>query len=427
MCSLRHHVTVAISNTYVSYRIRSQLMPSRRAVISGAGIAGPVAAFWLSSAGWEVTVVERAQRFRPDGYPVDVRGTASEVLRRMGVYDAVSAQRYRHVPLDVLAPSGRRLYTVDFGNAFSSSGNRDVEIARGSLAEILLQADAGRVDYVFGDSITAVTQSGRGVDIEFARSPSRKADVLIGADGIHSNVRALTFGAEAGFVHHLGSYVAVWDLTSEMFPPGSGVLYSHAGRTLVLERPAGGVATRVFLTFHDPGSDIRDVHDAEQVHAVLRTAFAQDRWQTLRIVDTLPEAANVYFDAVSQVRMASWSRGRVAVVGDAAYAPAFLSGQGTSLAIAGAYVLAGELARHARPETAFAAYRHRMAGYVARNQRLALRDSAVLCRNEIQLWRRNAILRSVPWLQRLGLMHAVQRPLRAAANDLTLSTPDPRR
>ncbi|MGE2734470.1 FAD-dependent monooxygenase [Mycolicibacterium vaccae] len=396
-------------------------------MISGAGIAGPVAAFWLSTAGWDVTVVERAQRFRAEGYPVDVRGTASEVLRRMGVYDAVSAQRYRHVPLDVLAPSGRRMYTVDLRNALISSGSGDVEIARGSLGEILQQASAGRVDYVFGDSVTAVTHVGHGVDIEFACGPSRRADVLIGADGIHSNVRALTFGAEERFVHHLGSYVAVWDLTSEMFPPGSGVLYSHAGRTLVLERPTDGGATRVFLTFHDPGAEIRDLHDTEQVHAVLRTAFAQDHWQTARIVDSLPEAAGVYFDAVSQVRMPSWSRGRVALVGDAAYAPAFLSGQGTSLAIAGAYVLAGELARHTRPEIAFAAYRHRMAGYVAKNQRLALRASAVLCRNEIQLWRRNAMLRSAPWLQRLGLMHVVQKPLRAAADDLTLSTQDPRR
>ena len=395
------------------------------ALISGASIAGPVLAYWLAEAGWDVTVVERADRLRTGGYPVDIRGTAIDVVRRMGLYEQISAQRYRHVPVVLLTPGGRRLCTLDYGNLLSSAGSADVELTRGALSEILYRATADQVSYVFGDSIAAVTQAGRCVDVAFDRGAPRTFDVVIGADGIHSAVRRLTFGAEQSFIRHLGPYAAVWDVPTDMFAPGTGFLYSHAGRTVVVERPADGGAARAFLTFVHRAPGTVNLRDADQILTALREAFAEDNWRTHDIIETLPDADDVYFDSVSQVRMDSWSAGRVALVGDAGYAPAFLSGQGTSIAIAGAYVLAGELARHRQPEQAFAAYEHRLRGYVDKNQNLALRTSStVLSRTIGQLLRRNVKLSAVPWLHRLGLLHLLQSELRTAAVDLALTQHD---
>jgi 2-polyprenyl-6-methoxyphenol hydroxylase-like FAD-dependent oxidoreductase len=171
-----------------------------------------------------------------------------------------------------------------------------------------------------------------------------------------------------------------------------------------------------------------DRYDTDQVLDALHRAFAEDRWRTSEVIDTLPGADDVYFDTVSQVRMDRWSSGRVALVGDAAYAPAFISGQGTSIAIAGAYVLASELVAHDEPGPAFAAYEHRLRDFVTKNQSLALRtDGTVLVRTRGQLLRRNAKLCAVPLLQRLGLVGLLQSHLRTAATDLSLSDRDLRR
>ncbi|MCK0173596.1 FAD-dependent monooxygenase [Mycolicibacterium sp. F2034L] len=403
-------------------------MRTRTALISGASIAGPVLAYWLSEAGWDVTIVERADRLRTSGYPVDVRGTAVDVVRRMGLYDAMSAQRYRHVPVDVLTPRGHRLCTLDYGNLIASSGSADVELTRGVLSEIVYRATAERTDYVFGDSITALTQHESGVDVAFGRRRPATFDVVIGADGIHSNVRALAFGEEGRYLHHLGPYVAIWDLPKDLFDPGTGFFYSHPGRTVLVERTPGGAAARAFLTFVHPSPGAVDRYDTDRILDALHRAFAEDDWRTGEVIDTLPGADDVYFDTVSQVRMDRWSSGRVALVGDAAYAPSFLSGQGTSIAIAGAYVLASELVAHDRPGPAFAAYEHRLRDYVTKNQALALRtDGTVLARTRGQLLRRNAKLCAVPLLQHLGIVGLLQSHLRTAANDLSLSDRDLRR
>lgn len=401
-------------------------MTTRSALISGASIAGPTLAFWLAEAGWDVTVVERAERLRTSGYPVDIRGAAVNVVHRMGIGDRIAAEHYRHVPVALLSPGGRRLTTLDIGLLANDPASGDVEITRGVLSEILYRASRDRVDYVFGDSITSLTQTDAGVEVTFDHRRPDTFDVVIGADGIHSNVRGLAFGDESQFIRHLGPYALIWDLPADMFTPGTGFMYSHAGRSALVECPANEPTARGFLAFVHPEPGTVNRHDTDEIIRTLRDVFAEDRWRTAEIIDTLPRADDIYFDTVSQIRMeGSWSCGRVALVGDAAYAPAFLSGQGSSIAIAGAYVLASELVRHERPEPAFAAYERRLRDYVERNQNLALRtDSSVLSRTKGQLWRRNIKLCAVPWLQRLGLTRLLQTQLRSAADDLSLSSQD---
>lgn len=398
---------------------------TRTAVISGASIAGPVLAFWLAEAGWRVTVVERADRLRTSGYPVDVRGAAVDVVTRMGLHERLVEHRYRHMPVALLSPRGHRLCTLDYGNLLGSSGEGDVELSRGELSEVLHRATADRVDYVFSESITALRELDSRIEVSFEHRPAEVADVVIGADGIHSNVRALAFGPEDRFLRHLGPYVAVWDLPDDAFAPGAGYFYSHPGRTVLVERPSDGAPGRAFATFVHPAPGTIDRRDSVAVIDAFRDAFSEDRWRTGEIIDTMADSGDVYVDTVSQVRMPRWSSGRVALVGDAAYAPAFLSGQGTSIAIAGAYVLASELAANERPQDAFAAYELRMRDFVTRNQDLALRtDGTVLVRTRGQLVRRNVKLCAVPWLHRLGVLGVLQAPLRSAATSLALRDHD---
>jgi 2-polyprenyl-6-methoxyphenol hydroxylase-like FAD-dependent oxidoreductase len=347
----------------------------RSALISGAGIAGPVLAFWLSKTDWDVTVVESARRLRTSGYPVDLRRKAIQVVREMGVYDEIAARRYQHVPITVLNERGCRLGTMELDQPGSDSGNDEVEIVRGALSEILHRASRDRARYVFGESIATLTQTETGVDVTFGHRPPQTFDVVIGADGMHSAVRRLTFGPESQFIRHLGPYAATWDLpNSEMMARGAGVVYSHPGRSVMIERPANGATARAFLTFGHAAPGTVNRHDTDEVMDTMRNVFAEDCWRSGEIIDTLPSADDLYFDTVSQIRMECWSTGRVALVGDAAYAPAFLSGKSTSVAISGAYVLAVELARTDVPQQAFAAYERRLRSCVEKSQDLALRS-----------------------------------------------------
>jgi 2-polyprenyl-6-methoxyphenol hydroxylase-like FAD-dependent oxidoreductase len=343
---------------------------AQKVLISGAGIAGPVLAFWLAEAGWDVTVVESAARLRTSGYPVDLRGKAIDALRGMGVYAQVLAQRYEHVPITVLSERGFPVGTMELDRAPIG----EVEINRGFLSEILYRGSRDRARYVFGDSIAALVETDSGVDVTFGRRPPETFDAVIGADGLHSNVRRLAFGSEAQFIRHLGPYAAIWDLpeTDDMFASGAGFVYSHSGRSVMVERGADGAPARAFLTFSHAAPGTVNRNDTDEVVETVRSVFAEDRWCSSEIIDTLTDARDFYFDTISQIRMDHWSAGRVALVGDAAYAPAFLSGRSSSNAIYGAFVLATELAGADRPQDAFAAYEHRLRDCVERGQDLAL-------------------------------------------------------
>jgi 2-polyprenyl-6-methoxyphenol hydroxylase-like FAD-dependent oxidoreductase len=345
---------------------------ARSALISGAGIAGPVVAFWLSRAGWDVTVVESAAHLPTSGFPVDLGSEAIGVVRRMGLHGEILARRYEHVPIEMLSARECRIGTMELGQ-----GRDDgvIEISRSALSAILHQASRAHARYVFGDSIAALTQTDTGVDVRFGHRPPQTYDAVIGADGMHSRVRRLIFGHESQFIRHLGPYAAIWNLPDvDLFTSGTGFMYSHPGRSVIVECPADGSAARAFLTFAHPDPGVVNRHDADEVMHTIRGVFAEDGWRSGEIIDTLRAAEDFYFDTVSQIRMSRWSVGRVALVGDAAYAPSFLSGRSTSIAIAGAYVLASELANTDSPQHAFAAYERRLCGCVEQSQDLLRRN-----------------------------------------------------
>jgi 2-polyprenyl-6-methoxyphenol hydroxylase-like FAD-dependent oxidoreductase len=377
---------------------------TRTILISGASIAGPALAFWLHHHGFRPVVVERAPAIRDGGYPIDVRAGALEVVERMGLLPAI---REAHVDTrggTFVGASGRTIARITPDEFTGSPAGRDVELPRGDLARLLHERTRDDVEYLFDETITALEQDADGVHVTFRNAPARTVDLAVGADGLHSAVRGLAFGPETGFRHDLGfafagfsldaATSAGWNLDREF------VAHNTPGQMAGVNAVRGQQSLTGMFAFATPPGFAVDPRDVTGQRDAVAAAFARGGWEVPRLVAAMRTAEDFFFDTVSQIRMPRWSSGRVALVGDAAYAPALLSGQGTSLALIGAYVLAGELAAAGGdPAIAFTAYERALRPFVERNQRLATSGGAALVpRTRTALWLRNAVLTALPYL-----------------------------
>jgi len=338
-------------------------------LISGAGIAGPALAYWLGAAGHDVTVVERADAVRSGGQAVDLRGAGRTVVERMGVMDRVRAVALDQRGVAWVDTRGRVTARMPV-DAFAGEGIiSEIEVLRDDLADVLHDATRARVQYVFGDTVTGLRQDDEGVDVTFEQAPPRRFGLVIGADGLYSPVRRLAFGGAAG-LHPLGCAMAWfsapptdldgWYLMNNA--PGGRVASLRPGRTPAASK--AGLGLRV-----DPRTALP--RDADGRRALLSRAFADVGWKAPMLLDAMGTATDFAFTNVAQVRLPRWSRGRVALVGDAAACPTPLTGLGTSVALVQAYVLAGELARAGGDHhAAFDRYEALARPYVATAQQL---------------------------------------------------------
>ncbi|MGZ0150024.1 FAD-dependent monooxygenase [Kribbella sp. WER1] len=336
-------------------------------LISGASVAGPALAYWLQQYGYEPTVVERAPAPRPGGYAVDFRGASMTVLDRMGILPAVRERATRMGAMTYVDESGKVTATTS-AEAFSG----ELEILRGDLVEILYDLTRNTTEYLFDDSITALTQDDDGVEVVFASGTTRRFDLVVGADGLHSNVRRLAFGPESSYVQDLGYYASVCTVENHLGLDHTGRILNVPGKTVGTYSARENTEAKALFYF--ASSDLTyDRRDAAAQKAIVEEQFRDLGWEVPTLLDGLRTAPDFYFDSISQVKLDSYSRGRVALCGDAGYCASPLSGMGTSLAIVGAYVLAGELhaagGDHAR---AFSAYDDRMRGFVEACQRQAV-------------------------------------------------------
>jgi 2-polyprenyl-6-methoxyphenol hydroxylase-like FAD-dependent oxidoreductase len=391
-------------------------------LISGASIAGPSLAYWLHRCGFRLTVVEKASAVRPGGFPIDLRGVAVEVIDRMGLLPSVRAADIATRRATSVDSHGRRMARVDIATTRSGAGY-DVELPRGSLASILYDATRDNVEYLFDDSISSLEETADGVRVTFRSGAQRTFGLVVGADGLNSNVRGLSFGADAQFHRYLGYYFIGFSVDNDFGLDSEIVMHNRPGRMAALYAVRNQRRPTVLLVFAVQKRIDRRLSVLEQVELVERT-FAGDGWEVPRLLAAMRSADDLFFDSVSQIRMSSWTKGRVALVGDAGYAPSFLSGQGSSLAVVGAYQLAAALAAAGGDHrVAFPAYERSMGHFIEQNQQLALKASGMMIpRTRVGVWLRNRLLGIVPLL--LPLLRWLNLPpdasIQRAANSLTL-------
>ncbi|HEY4209146.1 MAG TPA: FAD-dependent monooxygenase [Puia sp.] len=342
-----------------------------KVLISGASIAGPALAFWLQRYGFDVTVVEKTPAIRPGGYRIDLRGKAVEVAARMGLLDDI---RQHHTALkgsSLVNGKGRRYTELGDPNLFGMRRPEDVELMRGHLAHILYQATKDKVTYLFDSAVTSVEESGDRVDVTFKNGAWDSYDYVVGADGLHSAVRRLTFGPDSSFLQHLGFNLCIFSVPNDQHLDHWELLYPMVQKGInVFSTHASADATAFFL-FRAPASPLlhRDIEGQKQL---LLDNFFNEGPAVRRLLSQMDSASDLYYDNVSQVHMPQLYKGRVVLLGDAGYCPSPASGQGTSLAMVGAYVLAGEMAKKAGDYLgAFAAYQQMMQPFIDQNQQLA--------------------------------------------------------
>ncbi|OBH39860.1 FAD-binding protein [Mycobacterium mantenii] len=346
-------------------------------LVSGASVAGATAAFWLGRHGFSVTVVERHQGPRPGGQAIDVRGPALTVLERMGLLAAAQKRKTQIQGSSVVDRDGSELSrdteSTPTGGPIESP---DIELLRDDLLELLYGASQWTTEYLFDDTITAIQDDGAAVRVTFERAAPRSFDIVIGADGLHSNVRRLVFGPEENFIERLGTHAAIFTVPN-FLDLDYWQRWHYGDATMVgVYSARNNSEARAMVGFMD--ADLRiDYRDTQAQLAELERRMAGDGWVRPQLLEYMRTAPDFYFDEMSQIKMDRWSRGRVALVGDAGYCCSPLSGQGTSVALLGAYVLAGELKEATTDgvldhELGFANYHREFSDYVKRNQWLVV-------------------------------------------------------
>lgn len=371
-------------------------------LISGAGIAGPTLAYWLKRYGFTPVLVERAPDPRSGGYVIDFWGLGYDIAEKMGLLPELLSIGYQVQELRIVDGHGARV--AGFGTRVFSelTGGRFITVGRSDLARLIFAKVGEDCETIFGDSIVRLETDAAGMDVAFEHGGERRFDLVVGADGLHSGVRRLAFGPQARYEAHLGYMVAAFEAAG--YRPRDERVYMlhgvpgrqvarfalHHDRTLFLLLFAGEI---------DPG------HDVAAQKAVLKEVFAPVGWEGPEILDALDACDDLYFDRVSQIRLDRWSRGRVALVGDAASCISLICGQGSAIAMTQAYVLAGELATaRGDHDEAFRRYEQLLRPYLAVKLSAAARfASAFVPRTAFGIWLRNAVIRAfaIPSLARL--------------------------
>ncbi|HEX7029914.1 MAG TPA: FAD-binding domain [Gammaproteobacteria bacterium] len=371
-------------------------------LISGAGIAGPTLAWWLLEHGFEPVLVERAPRLRTGGYIIDFWGSGFDVAERMGLVPELMHAGYKVREVRMVNRASRKVAGFSAEVFDRLTDGRYVSLPRGELGAMIHARIQDRAETLFDDEILALDDTGDGVNVTFRNAAPRRFDLVIGADGLHSRVRELVFGAEGEFEKYLGYQVAAFE-TRGYRPRDEDVyvMFTQVGRQISRFSLRDDRTLFLFVLADEAG---REAHDARRL---LHRRFDAAGWESDGILAAMDATDDLYFDRVSQIRMNTWSRGRVALIGDAAFCVSLLAGQGSALAMTAGYVLAGELRRaQGDYREAFRRYQERLGPFIAKKQQAAEKFAGAFApRTAVGLFFRNQVTRllDIPWIADLAI------------------------
>ncbi len=361
-----------------------------KVLISGAGIAGPTLAYWLIRSGHEVTIVEHSPKLRTGGYLVDFWGAGFEVAGRMGIVPELRKRGYIFDKLEALRSDGSQVVATKTADILKA-GENYVSIERSELAAVIYESLNGEAETLLANSVKTLNQSPSKVEVEFDSGLAREFDLVVGADGLHSRIRELGFGPEADFERYLGIVFATFQVDGYR-PRDEGVAFLCAGLGYqVLRLTLDSDRTLMLISAGHDGDRPRSRADQEKI---FRDALRDGGWEIPGILEAMTDSTDYFFDSVSQIRMPSWSSGRVVLVGDAAAAPSFMAGQGSALAMIEAYVLATQIAGASNHTEAFLAYENYLKKFILSKQDAATKlRLAFASRNRWELFVRNSAMR----------------------------------
>jgi 2-polyprenyl-6-methoxyphenol hydroxylase-like FAD-dependent oxidoreductase len=381
-------------------------MTPKTVLISGAGICGPALAYWLRAVGFEPTLIEEAPSLRTGGYVIDFWGLGYDIAERMGLVNEINRIGYHIREMRIVDDKGERISGLGTNVFRELTGGRYITIGRGDLSRLLFEKIKGNTEAIFGNEIVSLQEQADCVQVQFKRGGRRRFDLVIGADGLHSNVRRLLFGSEDRFERRLGYIVAVFE-ASGYRPRDEDVYVTYCEPGRMLGRVALSDDRTLFLFVFAADIDARSEElDLPAQKAMLRATFGSGKWESQRILAELDRAQDLYFDRVSQIKMPTWSQGRIALVGDAAFCVSLMAGQGAALAMTAAYVLAGELGKAGRRyEDAFRKYEEVLRTFIESKQQGAARFASALApKTRWGLFLRNQVVKAtaIPGAARLS-------------------------
>jgi 2-polyprenyl-6-methoxyphenol hydroxylase-like FAD-dependent oxidoreductase len=378
---------------------------AKTVLISGLGIAGPTLAYWLNVAGFKTTLVEHAPSLRTGGYVIDFWGLGYDIAERMGLLDDINRVGYHIREMRIVNHQGKRI--SGFGtNVFRElTRGRYVTIGRSDLSRLIFERITKNTEVLFADEVIGLQELEDSVQVTFKRYGQRRVDLVVGADGLHSTIRRLVFGPQERFEKSLGYIVAAFEAHGYR-PRDEDVYVTYCRPGQMLGRVALRDDRTLFLFVFAADIDSPLESGLTEQKAMLCDAFGAGNWETSCILAELEHSHDLYFDRVSQIKMPTWSQGRVALVGDAAFCVSLMAGQGAALAMTAAYVLAGELSKTGEHhDTAFYNYERILRAFIESKQKGAARfASAFAPRTQWGLFLRNQIIKTtaIPGVARLS-------------------------
>ncbi|MEO8948534.1 MAG: FAD-dependent monooxygenase [Mucilaginibacter sp.] len=381
-------------------------MKNKNILISGAGIAGVSLAFWLKKFGFQPTIIEISPKLREGGYAIDFMGAGYDVAEKMGILADLEKVDMDISKLAFVDENNREHGSMNYRKIKRLMNNRALTLLRSDLAKIMYKALDKDIEIIFGDTIHKIAQDDEKVSVTFRSGSSRSFDLLIGADGLHSKVRNLVFGNEAQFEKYYGYYTSSY--TIENFPDEGKVfsMYNIPNKQAAIYSDGKG-KTMAFLIFTSPEKLSYDYHDVDQQKKILKDQFTNAGWKCPELLSKMDSTTDFYFDSISQIKMVKWYKDRIALIGDACCCPSLLSGKGSTLAMVGAYMLAGEL-KQAKGDykVAFEQYEHSLQPFIAKKQKAAQRFAkSFVPKTNFGIWLRNIAFKamSIPLVSKLLL------------------------